>query len=170
MPLTRALPVIVVLGLTGAAGAHSSPEIVYRGHNVYVSQPWARATPPLAKNGAVYMTIVNSGDGTDRLIGATTPTAEATAFHMSVTESHVAKMRHVPTVDIPVNVLFELKPDGLHLMLLGLKAPLREGQVFPLTLEFEKGGPVKVDVVVEKPGSRGRGSTETEKENPHTRH
>jgi copper(I)-binding protein len=170
MPLTRALPMLVVLGLTGAASAHSSPEIVYRGHNVYVSQPWARATPPLAKNGAVYMTIVNSGDETDRLIGATTPAAETTAFHMSTTEHHVAKMRHVPTVDIPVNVLFELKPDGLHLMLLGLKAPLREGDVFPLILEFEKGGPVKIDVVIEKPGARSHASPETERESSHPQH
>lgn len=168
MPLTRALPVIIVLGLAGAAGAHSSPEIVYRGHNVYVAQPWARATPPLAKNGAVYMTIMNSGDGVDRLVGATTPVAEATAFHLSVTEDHVAKMRHVPAVDIPVNVLFELKPDGLHLMLLGLKAPLREGESFPLTLTFEKGGTLKVDVVVTKPGTRD--GTPAGKINPHERH
>jgi len=161
----------VAAGLTLAAAsalAHSSPEIVYRGHNVYVAQPWARATPPLAKNGVVYMTIVNWGNGVDRLVGATTPVAEATAFHLSVTEDHVAKMRHVPAVDIPVNVLFELKPDGLHLMLLGLKAPLREGESFPLTLIFEKGGALKVDVVVKKPGTRGGASME--EISPHERH
>jgi copper(I)-binding protein len=65
------------------------------------------------------------------------------------------KMRPLPAVDIKAGGQAELKPGGMHIMLVGLAAPLKEGQTFPLTLTFEKAGKVEVTVTVEKAGAMG---------------
>jgi copper(I)-binding protein len=44
---------------------------------------------------------------------------------------------------------------GMHLMLIGLKAPLKEGDSFPMTLQFERAGTVEVKVIVDRPKPGG---------------
>jgi copper(I)-binding protein len=46
----------------------------------------------------------------------------------------------------------------MHVMLMGLKAPLKDGQSFPLTLTFETAGTIEVMVMVMGAGSMGAGS------------
>jgi hypothetical protein len=70
----------------------------------------------------------------------------------------VMKMRPISGVDIPAGQPVSLKPGGEHIMLMGLSQPLREGQSFPLTLDFEKAGPRTVTVTVEKVGAKGPGA------------
>jgi hypothetical protein len=67
----------------------------------------------------------------------------------------VMKMRPLAGLDIPAGQSVTLKPGGEHIMLMGLKGPLREGQSFPLTLTFEKAGAREVTVAVEKPAAAG---------------
>ena len=67
----------------------------------------------------------------------------------------VMKMRPLAGLDIPAGQPVTLKPGGEHIMLLGLNQPLREGQTFPLTLDFEKAGQRAVTVIVGKPGAAG---------------
>jgi copper(I)-binding protein len=67
------------------------------------------------------------------------------------------KMRPISKVDIPAGQPVSLKPGGEHIMLMGLSQPLREGQSFPLTLDFEKAGPRTVTVTVAKVGAKGPG-------------
>jgi len=69
----------------------------------------------------------------------------------------VMKMRPISGVDIPAGHPVSLKPGGEHIMLMGLSQPLREGQSFPLTLDFEKAGPRTVTVTVERVGAKGPG-------------
>ena len=52
-----------------------------------------------------------------------------------------------------------LEPGKMHLMLIGLKAPLKVGESFPVTLTFEKAGAINVTVSVEKPGATGMDHT-----------
>jgi copper(I)-binding protein len=65
----------------------------------------------------------------------------------------VMKMRPVAGLDIPAGQSVDLKPGGEHIMLIGLHQPLREGQSFTLTLNFEKAGPRTVSVAIEKAGA-----------------
>jgi periplasmic copper chaperone A len=58
-------------------------------------------------------------------------------------------MREVDAIDVPAGGKVKLEPGGLHIMLVGLKAPLAAGSSFPLTLKFEKAGELKVEVKVE---------------------
>jgi periplasmic copper chaperone A len=74
----------------------------------------------------------------------------------------VMQMRPIAGVTIPEGQKVALKPGGMHVMLIGLKAPLRQGQTFPLTLTFAKAGPETVTVVVGKIGAMSPPSATTQ--------
>ena len=118
-----------------------------------VSNAWARATPGKAENGAAYLTIQSPTP--DRLLSVSTPAAKKAELHTMSMEGMVMKKRPLADLDIPAGQPVTLKPGGQHVMLLGLDAPLREGQSFPLTLTFEKAGTRTVTVAIEKPGAAG---------------
>jgi copper(I)-binding protein len=125
---------------------------------IAVEQAFARATPAGAKTGAVYMTILNHGATADRLAAASTPVAGHAELHETISEDGVMKMRPVDGIPIDPSGKAVLKPGGMHLMLLDLKAPLKLGDTFPVTLVFDRAGKVTVTVKVEKPGAMGTGS------------
>jgi periplasmic copper chaperone A len=121
-----------------------------------VSNAWARATPGKAENGAAYLTI--QSQTADRLVSASTPVAARAELHTMSMQGMVMKMRPLAGLDIPAGQPVALKPGGEHIMLLGLNHPLREGQSFPLTLNFEKSGARTVTVNIEKTGAAGPGA------------
>jgi copper(I)-binding protein len=131
--------------LAGAASAHE-----YRRGTLQIDHPWARSTPPLAKNGAVYVEIRNTGAEPDRLIAVSTPAAEKAELHRTVNEGNILTMSEVPVLVIAPDDSALLHPGGLHIMLTGLKAPLQADTEFPLILRFEKTGPIEVAVRVER--------------------
>jgi hypothetical protein len=122
---------------------------------IAVEQAWARATPGAVKTGAAYLTLVNNGKLSDRLLGVSTPVADSASLHETKMEGGIMKMRPLGPVDLPPGKSLELKPGGNHIMLEGLKHPLKEGEHFPLTLAFEKAGTREVTVMVGKVGAMG---------------
>jgi periplasmic copper chaperone A len=120
--------------------------------SITIDHPWARATPGAVKNSAAFMTFDNKG-AADKLIGVSGDVAREIQIHSMITEAGVMKMREIKSLDIPANGKAELKPGGFHVMLIGLKDGLKEGEKFPLKLKFEKAGEVTVQVTAEKPGS-----------------
>ena len=118
-----------------------------------IEDPWARATPPGAKIGAAYMKITASGG--DRLVGASSPAATKVELHVTEKKGDVLRMREVKAYDIPAKGGFELAPGGSHLMLVDLKAPLKEGAKVPLMLRFEKAGEVRIELQVRALGAGG---------------
>lgn len=119
-----------------------------------IDDAWARATAPGAKVGAGYMRITSGGTA-DRLVGASTPAAAKVELHVTEKKGDVMRMREVKAYDVPAKGSFELAPGGAHLMLVDLKAPLKEGAKVPLTLRFEKAGEVKVELEVRALGTSG---------------
>ena len=118
-----------------------------------VTNAWARATPGKAETGAAYLTI--QSPTADRLLSVFSPVAKKAELHTMSMEGMVMKMRPLADLEISAGQPVTLKPGGQHVMLLGLDAPLREGQSFPLTLTFEKAGTRTVTVAIEKPGAVG---------------
>ena len=100
-----------------------------------------------SRPGAAWLTVRNKG-GADRLLGAESPAAGRIEIHTHIHEGGVMKMRRVEAIDIPAGGEAALEPGGDHLMLFGLKAGLAPGDSFPLTLLFEKAGPVTVEMRV----------------------
>jgi copper(I)-binding protein len=119
-----------------------------------IDHPYATPTPASAKTGAAYLrTLRNTGDQADRLIGATTPAARAVEIHRSVIDAqNVMRMRAIDGIDLPPRAEMQLRHGGEHhLMLTDLKAPLKDGDRFPMTLRFEKAGEREVMVWVQTP-------------------
>jgi len=109
-----------------------------------ISRPWSRATPPGAQAGGAFMKLTNKGKTADKLLRAATPAAASVELHTMSMEGNVMRMREVDAIEIKPGASVALAPGGLHLMLIGLKQPLKQGDKVPMTLWFEKAGKVEV--------------------------
>ena len=119
-----------------------------------VVDSWAWATPGGVRNGAAFVTIENRGRDAARLTAASSPAAARTALHSHAMVGGIIKMRPVAAVEVAAGAITAMKPGGLHIMLMGLAAPLIEGGSFPLTLTFERAAALTLEVRVTKIGAR----------------
>lgn len=120
---------------------------------IVVEEPWARATPAGAETGAAYMTLDNKTSTADRLTAASSDVAAKLQIHEMTVVNGVMQMRQlVDGLPIPAGGSVVLKPGSYHIMLLGLKKPLKAGDTFPLRLTFERAGNISVTVPVEAMG------------------
>ncbi len=123
---------------------------------VGVSEPWARATATGQANGAAYVTLSTTGTEPDRLTSVSSPAATTAELHTHLMDNGVMRMREVEGgIEVAPGSPTVLKPGGLHIMLMGLKEPLKQGASVPLTLTFEKAGQVTVQAPVLAAGARG---------------
>jgi periplasmic copper chaperone A len=129
-----------VLGVALTSAAFAS--------DIAVEQPFARASAGAVTAGAAFMTLKNSGASDDALIAVSTPVAEHAELHIHIKDGDVMRMREVESIDVPAGSTVMLQPGGLHVMLIDLKAPLKAGEQFPLTLTFEKAGAMTIEVPV----------------------
>ena len=120
----------------------------YRIGTLAVDQAWARESPPTVTNGAAFMTITNRGTSTDRLMSADAEVSERVELHTHLMDQGVMRMRQVDSIELKPGEVTELKPGGLHVMFIGLKAPFKAGQQVPVTLRFERGGSLDIEVPV----------------------
>ena len=140
---------IVVAAATTVSSAAIADE--FKAGPLMIDHPWARPTIGSSKNAAAYMTLSNSGDSADTLLAVKSDAAGHVALHESRMDGEI--MRMVPVkdgIEVPPHGTVELRPLGLHVMLMGLGKPLKEGEKFPMTLVFAKQGDVKVEVKIEK--------------------
>ncbi len=105
---------------------------------------------------AAYMAISNDGAVNDELVGAYSPDFKAIELHRMMDHDGVMKMEQLDVIPIPADETTTLEPGGLHMMLFGAETAFKEGDSFPVTLEFVKSGPIEVVVNVEK-RSHGEG-------------
>jgi copper(I)-binding protein len=139
-----------LLGSTLLASAHE-----FKLGDLVIGHPWSRATPGGAKVGGGYLTITNNGSAPDKLLSATTAAADHVEIHEMATKDGVMTMRHQPNgVTIEPGKTVAFAPGGYHLMLMGLKGPLKEGDRLKATLAFEKAGPIDVTINVEGIGAQ----------------
>lgn len=136
--------------LTTLADAHEQ-----KVGDLVLHHAWSRATPGGAKTGAAFVEIENTGDTPDQLLSASSDVAAMTQVHQMSMENDMMSMKPAGIVDIPAHGKVELKPHGLHVMLMGLKKPFVEGDTFVVTLEFAKAGKVDLQVVVGKVDDMG---------------
>jgi periplasmic copper chaperone A len=135
----------------GPAAAHK-----YRTGNLEIVHPWSRAMPMGARVGAGYVLIKNNGTEADRLVAVSSEICEKAELHTSVVKDNVATMHALPDgVVIPAQAAAEFEPGGMHIMLVGLKKPLKEGEFFKGTFTFEKAGKIEVRFAVEE-GTPGK--------------
>jgi len=127
-------------------------------NSISIEKPFSRATPAGSKVGAGYMTIINKGTAADRLVSASSPAAGKVEIHEMSMQGNVMKMRGVAGgLPIESGKTISLAPGGYHLMLMGLKTPLKQGDKVPVTLIFEKAGKVDVTLDVQAIGGQQPG-------------
>ena len=138
--LTRLMTVMSVALLPGFALGHD-----YMLGDLHVAHPFARATAATAMAGAGYVTILNSGNADDTLIGIEADFPRV-MLHDSKTVDGVASMLALDAVTIPAGETVTFAPGGMHVMFMGLNGdPLEVGEEIPATLIFENAG--RLDVV-----------------------
>ncbi len=143
------LPIAALTGvlavLTATAQGHD-----YKAGDLTIDHPWTRATPGAAKVAAGYTKITNNGTKPDRLIAATAEGAKTVTLHQMSVVNDVMTMREVKGgLEIKPGETVELKPGGYHMMMMGLKTPLKEGATIKGSLTFENAGTVPVEFKVE---------------------
>ncbi len=106
---------------------------------ISVENGWTRATPPGAVNSATYVTVINAGDESRRIVAAYSNAVKEVQLHTVIDDNGLMKMRQVQEIEVPAGAAVELKSGGLHIMMLGVIEPLREGQSIDLELEFANG-------------------------------
>ena len=117
--------------------------------DVMVMGAFARASAvSTATSGVVYMTLTNHGATADKLTSISTPVAGMAMLHESKEADGVASMMEMDGLEIPAGGSVEMKPGGMHIMLMGLNAPLKKGDTLKLTLTFEHAGNVEVDAKI----------------------
>lgn len=141
-------PLLALLTLLMLA---ASPAVAhdYKLGALEIGHPWARATPPTAPTGGGYLSVKNTGTEPDRLISVSSPGAETVQVHEMKMDGNVMRMRELEhPLEIKPGETVTLAPGGMHLMMMGLKAPLKQGEKVPLTLVFEKAGKIDVELAV----------------------
>lgn len=131
------------LGMLGAQAAAAQPAKA----GLTVEQAWARPTVPGQSAGGGFLTIHNPG-AADRLLGIEAGVSGMVELHTMAMQGDVMQMRRIEAVNVPAGRTVQLKPGGLHVMFMGLKAPLKQGDTFPLKLKFERAGEVTVPMTV----------------------
>ena len=113
---------------------------------VTVDKPWIRTTVAQQTTTAAYLTITSAKGG--KLVSASSPAAASVDVHEMKMDGDLMKMRAVDSLALPAGQPVEFKPNGLHIMLTGLKAPVKAGDVVPIRLVVEdaKGKRETVDV------------------------
>jgi copper(I)-binding protein len=154
------MAVVLRAGFAGAAlfllGGIAAAE-TYSAGGLQIGDPWARATPKGVTVGAGYLTITNKGTEPDRLIGGSAAPASRFEVHTTVIENGVVRMRPTSGLEIKPGETVELTPGGTHVMFVGLKQPLQQGQTVKGTLVFEKAGTVAIEFTVQAIGAPAGG-------------
>lgn len=115
-----------------------------------VEQPWVREVIPGQSATAAYLVIKNRDHGPDVLLGATCDAVESVEIHTMKTQGGTMVMKKLDRLALPARGEITLAPGGDHLMLFGLKRPLRSGERVRLTLNFQRAGKVEVEAPVRR--------------------
>lgn len=153
-----ALKTIFCLALTVLIVAGTDPDPSHAGdqHKIHVTDAWARVTLGKIANSAAYFSIENGGTSDDRLIDARGEISDKIELHTHIRDGDVMRMRRLDAgVGVPAGKSVAFAPGGHHVMLIGVKSPLKEGNTIALTLVFEKAGVIVVDVPVKRSAPSG---------------
>ncbi len=128
---------------------------------IVIASPWTRPVASAGGVGVGYAQITNEGAAADELLGGSSDAAERVELHeTTIDDAGVASMKKLPAAEIAPGKSIELKPGGMHLMLIGLKAPLKEGDSVKAKLKFKQAGEVDVVFAVKAAGPDAGGGHE----------
>lgn len=123
---------------------------------ITVSGAWSRETAAGQTAGGGFVTLANSGAREDRLVSAASPVAAEVQLHTMSMDGGIMRMRQVTAgIPVPARGKLELRPGSFHIMFIGLKRPLHQGERIPVTLHFQRAGRVTIQFAVQPVGATG---------------
>lgn len=161
---TTLTTLMAAAALTLAAHGAEPAAPAAHANTIVIDNAWSRATPKGATVGAGYFTVTNKGSVPDRLTGVTSAAADHAEVHEMAMKNGVMTMRPLANgVEIKPGQTVQLKPGGNHVMMFGLKHPLKAGDKVKGTLTFEKAGTIEIEYAVQgiggPPPRAGAGNT-----------
>ena len=171
---------LAILGLGLANAAMPTPaqaEMKMKGpgnfmkKGMHISAPWTSPTTAADKSAAVFMTVMNHRRDDVVLLEIKTPIAAKAIIHSVVTKDGEPVMEAM-TKGLPLakHQIVRMEPGGMHVMLMGIKEPLKDGAEIPMTLVFDKAGPIDIQVKVSKTITAPRGSHKGDMKNSRGSH
>ena len=122
---------------------------------ICVEQAWTRATPGGSQEAAFYFSIVNESGSDEKLVAVSTTAAPVAMIHRTTVKDRVVQMVMVGDVTVPAHGRVLFSPGGYHVMVTGLKAPLKEGMTVPAKFSFASGRTLEVRIPVVKASALG---------------
>ena len=117
------------------AGAASAAEPAC----VTLEQGWVRMPVARMPMAAGYGVIVNRCKAAVTVVAAGSKAFGDVSLHETTVTEGVSRMREVERLPVAAGARVELKPGGLHLMLMQPEVPLAVGRELPLRLSLEDG-------------------------------
>ena len=142
-PITLFMLVFLTLSALPAFAGTAADE-------VDVLDPWAREVPPVMSSSAGFLSLKNTGSVEHKLVSASSDAAGVAELHTHINNNGVMQMRPVENIPVAPGETTELKPGGLHIMLMMLTKPLVAGEQLNITLTFEDGSSKQVQAEVRK--------------------
>jgi len=115
-----------------------------------IAHPYAIETAATARTGAGYLSVTNNSTAPDRLLAIRTDFPRTEIHTVDVDARGVARMHPVEALEIPPGSTITLAPQGLHVMFMGLTAPLSAGESIPAVVVFEEAGEIAVEFEIKK--------------------
>jgi hypothetical protein len=137
----------LVLIRLGLAAAFLPALALAQTASLVAKDAWVRK-PPAGETAAVYFVLANNGTKPVTVIGATSPLAESVMIHESSVVDGQSRMRMKDKVVVPPGKSVAFAPEGLHIMIVGFRYNVGEGDRVPLTLQLEDGGKLAVSAQV----------------------
>lgn len=155
-----ALPAFAFSPAGFTASAQTAAGQTYKLGALTITAPWTRATPKGAPVAGGYVRITNTGAQADRLTGGSFELSAGFEVHEMAMDGGVMRMRELKDgIEIKPGETVELKPGGLHLMFMELKAPVTTGKPLKGRLTFEKAGSIDVEFAVAPIGAAAPGAS-----------
>lgn len=144
--------IVASLALAGALFAAPGLTQAASTDNLVFTNAFARSTAGMATTGVAYVTITSQGEA-DTLVAFSSPACNRPELHTHINDNGIMRMRKVDAIEVPAGGVAELKPGGLHLMLIDLNGQLVAGESLDVTLVFEKAGEVALTLPIKGPGA-----------------
>ena len=127
-----------------------------QGRTLVADDFWIRLVPPVSTVSAAFGTITSKQDRV--LVKASSSRSDVVEIHANITVDGTMHMRQLDSLELPAETPVELVPGGYHLMFIGLKSALKQGDMVDLLLKFSSGETLMIDVPVVKGGAPMRHS------------
>jgi copper(I)-binding protein len=152
---------VLVARILGCLGASACALGAQNASAVQVRDAWVRWLPENLPAGG-YVTLINTGDQSTRLVAASSPDYAQVSLHRSRDIAGTSRMMPVQKITVAAHSSLEFAAQGYHLMLEHPKKTLQPGDRVAVTLSFADGSAVTVqfelrapDAVADKPVMTG---------------